>query len=295
MKHNAFTTQLLKEIRLQSGGTIEPEVQELTRNNGVKSQAIAMRRKDQMVTPVIRLDHYLAAVRDGMGPAELAACMLNQVRQSADTGVYAGEMLEDFDSMKAYLGCRLISYEANAERLKQMPHRKWQDLAVIYVCQVPFEPNDYYCMEINGGLLEEWKLDEERLFEAAWERVGRPELYKIDDLGSLLEKAGLPSANEMETGKTILVLTNQESFFGAIGILLPEIREKLAERLGGDYFIIPSSVHECLVMPAHELADPDRLNRMIREINENELEPQEILADHAYRYYAESGTVEALF
>ena len=80
------------------------------------------------------------------------------------------------------------------------------------------------------------------------------------------------------------VLTNQKKTFGAICIRYPGMLKELSEKFGGDFYILPSSVHECILVPADETVSRDMLKEMVTDINQTQVEPQEILANQAYLY-----------
>ena len=80
------------------------------------------------------------------------------------------------------------------------------------------------------------------------------------------------------------VLTNQKKTFGAICIRYPGMLKELSEKFGGDFYILPSSVHECILVPADETVSRDILKEMVTDINQTQVEPQEILANQAYLY-----------
>ena len=62
------------------------------------------------------------------------------------------------------------------------------------------------------------------------------------------------------------------------------VRRLIGEKLGDDYYVLPSSIHECMILPAGLRPDPKELQDMVREINLTQVEPEEILADSVYRY-----------
>ena len=82
----------------------------------------------------------------------------------------------------------------------------------------------------------------------------------------------------------MMILTNSRKTYGACSILYPGMLEQLAERIGGDYYMIPSSVHEFLLVPAEREQDREELKKMIAEVNRTELPPEEVLSDHLYLY-----------
>lgn len=119
-------------------------------------------------------------------------------------------------------------------------------------------------------------LTEAELFLASLENVSRlsaPCLLRMPGIVSILPDG------EMK------VLTNTEKFYGAAAIIYgkDKIRD-LAEKEGSDIVIIPSSVHECILLPYDESMPFEFLNAMVNEVNASEVKEEEILSDHVYMY-----------
>lgn len=87
------------------------------------------------------------------------------------------------------------------------------------------------------------------------------------------------------------ILSNKDKLFGAAQILNPEVMKTISDKIGNGFWILPSSVHEVIILPDNEALDKDDLTCMIKAINENELLPQDLLSDHPYRYF--DGVVKA--
>lgn len=82
----------------------------------------------------------------------------------------------------------------------------------------------------------------------------------------------------------LLVLTTEKGRLGASALLYPGMKEKLGEVIGGDYYILPSSVHEVLILPDRGETAPKDLARMVKDINENVVKPEDRLCNKVFRY-----------
>ena len=80
------------------------------------------------------------------------------------------------------------------------------------------------------------------------------------------------------------VLSNREGFHGAAAILYPGELKRAADQLQNDLVVLPSSIHEVLLLPDDPGQDYGMLTRLVQEINRNEVEQEEWLSDHPYRY-----------
>ncbi len=119
--------------------------------------------------------------------------------------------------------------------------------------------------------------------------VRTPELLPSDfrSMESVIEE--LADQPQPPKKGEMYVLSNQIRSFGAAVILYPGRLKRVAALLGESYYILPSSVHEVIIVPEREVPGVPVLNEMITEINEIHVEPEEVLADHAYYYSHASG------
>ena len=83
---------------------------------------------------------------------------------------------------------------------------------------------------------------------------------------------------------SLLVLTTETGRLGASALLYPGMKERIGEVIGGDYFILPSSIHEVLILPDHGQNAPKDLAKMVKNINENEVRPEDRLCNKVFRY-----------
>ena len=91
----------------------------------------------------------------------------------------------------------------------------------------------------------------------------------------------------------LFVLTNEAKLFGAVYMFLPEVMDKIADEKGDDLYILPSSIHEILILKTSELDDLPRLQHMVQDINEMQVPMEQRLSNHVYRYSKRDGLVIA--
>ena len=87
------------------------------------------------------------------------------------------------------------------------------------------------------------------------------------------------------------ILTNKERRYGAGTIFYPGIMEQAQKLLGDNFYILPSSIHECILIPEEGNYDQDRLSEMVAEINEQHVDAREVLSDQAYYYLKKDGRI----
>jgi hypothetical protein len=80
------------------------------------------------------------------------------------------------------------------------------------------------------------------------------------------------------------VLTNASGSLGAAALFYPDVKEKAAELLGGDYYILPSSVHEVILVPDSADIKAADLCDMVKQANRTVVDEKDILSDNVYHY-----------
>jgi len=100
----------------------------------------------------------------------------------------------------------------------------------------------------------------------------------------LCDEESLQTPPEVENVCPMYMLSNQNKLNGSVCILYQDLLKDFSERLGCDLYILPSSVHEVLILPAQNDTSCQSLSEMVKEINSSQLSREEILSDHVYYY-----------
>ena len=198
--------------------------------------------------------------------------MLEGVNQTTTTE----SGLPDKDKFMKNIFFQVINTEKNKTLLLEHPHREYLDLSIIYRYAVNLSDNDIATAMINYILMDEFKLTEEELYEAAYKNTKKILKPKITSPGF--------------TG--FYMITNDLNIFGANGILYKDLIAKEAKKLGTDVYLIPSSIHEFLIQPVSNTLKPKDLKEIIKDANENVIEPEDYLSDSLYIYKLKTDTIE---
>lgn len=196
-------------------------------------------------------------------------------------------MLQDYQQIKDKVFYRMVNREKNRELLSQAPHVIYLDFALLFYVLTDMDESGekINIMLIRNEHLDRWKVAAEEVSRAAWANTEKlfPHKFRI------VHAEGLPEDRNMEEGgvgqdEDVYILTNQYMDYGASAILYPHILEQIGVYLDGNYFVLPSSVHEVIIVPENfELLKED-MECVIREVNETQVQAEEFLSDHAYYY-----------
>lgn len=195
---------------------------------------------------------------------------------------------ESFDDIYNHVSLRLISKELNVELLKTTPYKEFLDLAVVIyvdycnmlerfnaVSLVTNDMLDYICERFNSDCTFE------KLYSAAYNKLMTNDDIMIAKMGDVL--ASLLPAGGTEVPEDIYVVSNKNGTYGAVNIL----NTMIFDRFDGDVIVIPSSVHECILIRKDDGFDLDEINSMIRSVNSG-MEIRDILSNHCYIFSKKS-------
>lgn len=188
--------------------------------------------------------------------------------------------------------CELIHAEKNRTLLSEVPHRKFLDLAVVYYYQMRGNRVPDATILIHETHRELWGISAEELDARAWENTLRDLPVRTDSLMVYLKEEYGVTFPLFELGplaEQFYLVSNRRGKLGAICMCYPGVLESLSQRFEASLYVIPSSIHECMVIPDYDVFPEECLSDMVRDVNEKTVKPQEILSDHVYYYHRESG------
>lgn len=199
----------------------------------------------------------------------------------------------DYENAKDNVIFQLINTEQNKEMLNGMPHREFQDLAIIYRWIVSSDHDCVHSAVIHNPLAEHLGMSEEELFKAAAENTRRILPPVVKDMNSIMRemfiKDGMPEEmadmmiGEIPPENMMYVITNEKGINGAASMMYEDKLHELSEKLESDLYILPSSVHEVIAVSS-EMGDPNELAALVSEVNMSSVELNERLSNQVYHY-----------
>ena len=188
---------------------------------------------------------------------------------------------------------RVINTLQNKDMLRDMPHREFQDLSIIYRWVVKVDKNGIQSTAIRNNLAEQLGMNEEQLFKCAVENTRRifpPTVKSMNDVTrEMFISGGMPAEvadmmiGEMPEDKMMWVISNDRGINGAGSMLYEDNLHKLAMKLETDLYILPTSVHECIAVSTN-VGDPYELAEMVSEINMGQVALEDRLSNQVYHY-----------
>lgn len=210
----------------------------------------------------------------------------------------------DFESFRENVVFALVNKEQNREMLKDVVHRDYQDMAIIYRWVVSKEKDGISSTMVTDQLAKRLGVTEQELFERAMENTPRIMPTKVtslqetimelfcQDTGITMDEAkqmGMFDLGEEETS-IVWVVTNEMGVNGASSILLTDEMAKIADRVGTDLYLLPSSIHEMLAVSTM-FGSPESFARMVQDVNMSAVSLEDRLSNNVYFYDKEARTI----
>lgn len=290
MDFEGFAEKMAGLINEKTDGRYEAGVERIRKNNDTGKTGLVLKEGGKKIHPVIYLEGYYRKYQAGAdirGLAEELVSVYGMMGLDLDM-----EFFRDFKKVQDRIYIRLVNYEKNGRLLEELPHVRWLDLAMVFYYSMVLPDGERASVTIRNLHLDMWGETEENVRLAAgrnMEKDMQGQLLPMRDV--LMQLTGIdPGQKE----PLIYILTNREKYYGASAVLYSRKLKGLAEEMGSDLLILPSSVHELLILRDSHKMEYDAYRQMVKEINASVVEPQEVLSDNLYRYSREKDAVEMI-
>lgn len=284
-------------------------INEVSKNNGVTYTGIVIKAADINIAPTIYLDQMYQEYCDGATLGELVNKIIriyeeNRVHQDFDVS-----SITDFDKVKDRVCMKLINAERNAGLLEVAPHKMFKYLAVVFFVALSCDEGGSASVTIKNDMMKVWSIDDvDYIYNLAKENTQRMFRGTVQNMFEVL--MGMASNHPDDIDADVLdaifdmdvyedamapmfVASNRQKINGSCVMLYDGLLRTFAEKIGDDFYILPSSVHEIIFIPCNGM-DPDNLLMMVGEVNSTDVSESDYLSDHIYKYDAGTDSLEMI-
>lgn len=223
---------------------------------------------------------------------------LSAGRCSSDTHQRVKEQILNYSVIKEHFNLRMVP--GDSPFLKNAPHKMIVDMAVVIEADVSAlsDSDQRATVVITNDLMELYGVSKDELFKQAEKMSMKNSPLELISMADKFRRMGAPweVIEEVEkNGPTIYIASNNNGFYGASVLAYPDFLESAASKVDGDFYLIPSSVHELLIFyDDGRMDDPEALNSAIHDVNADCLDKKDFLSDHGYHYEALTKTFESV-
>ena len=280
---------------------VSVEETEVMKVNDQVLHGLAFHRGDEPA-PTFYLDDLFRLYQDGACVGELLRDMAETYTESYARGEFSAEArarLEggvpfpveipdlSYDKVKQKVGVRLLGMDYNRKFLKTVPFRDvGNGYALIADAQIGASDGGVFSTVITNRMAEEYDYDMDVIFNSALDNAWRTNAAMFTPAEEVMGGDDWP---EGET--SCWLLTTNRPRCGAAALFYPGTQTMIADVLDEDYFAIPSSLHEFIIVRARVVTDPSHLCRLVKEANRTIVCQEDILSDSLLYYSKSTGAM----
>lgn len=314
----AYVKSELKSYLDREGSECAVNVRKVLKNNGIELDALTIVNVECKTSPTVYLNRYYDEYQKGRDKEDIVSEILELFHKNYGRVNFDLSEFADFARIQDKIAYKVISVKKNKKLLKRIPHIKKLDLAIIFYCIIKCNKNENATTLIYNQHLEMWDVSLEDVYEKAlentpallpheiksmsdiikemlndgseYDQVHEDGCYGDDETEILTDKI-MEELTESGTTPQMFVLTNVFRLNGAATMFYDGVLREFSQEKQSDLIILPSSIHEVILIPMEEGMKLSDFKSMIGEVNEEEVDPSEILSDHAYVYMRETDEI----
>ena len=309
MQFEVFQKRILEGVSEFLGDKATVQIKEVVKNNGVRLHGLIVLEEGYHIAPTIYLESFYESYLRGKEIGNIVWEIITFCGEKHPVRDLNMEFFTDYEKVKNRIMVKLVNREKNQELLGQVPFVPFLNLALVFYYSMVNEFFGNGSILIYQEHLDTWNVDVDTLYQNALENTkqklgcqilnmrdvvtalwqeqreeNRKEKSEIffKDMEILVEE--VEQALKEAASDNMYVLTNKDKYHGAVCMLYEDFLNAIAQELGKNLYILPSSIHEVILVPDTGREDAVQLSAMVAEVNATQLEPEEVLSDNVYYY-----------
>ena len=290
--YQEFQESLMEAVSLELNkqGTYHCELTKTQKNNVVLS-GLSIRKDGKASAPIIYLNDSYQSYLQGK-PLQQISRQLVEFYRSQEIPEFDHINFVDYEKMKERLRVRLVSKENNEAYYKRGPYRIHPMGAEVLYVEVDRNESGSMSTQVTNAMAESWKMPKEELFQIALKNTQNSDKVWFQSMNEAMSEIMTGNAED-DFDSPMYVLSNKDTQYGATVALYPDVLKQISKQIGSDYYILPSSVHELLILKKKDCDITEKeLRSMVREINQSIVSPEEILGNEVFEYRADMDRVK---
>ncbi len=298
--YTSFVNEVVDRVKEKAGEHYSVRLYKVLKNNSIELDSLILLKEGQNFTPNIYLQPYYESYLEGTTVEEISD-RLCEIYQSCTVPVVKDDFTFSFEEMKPFIVYRLVSYERNKKLLESVPHVRFLDLAITFHCLVRNDKEGIGTIRITNDHVRMWQTSLKEIQALSKENTGRWFSSTIRCMDEVIR--GILTDTDLDTREYedmaeflnqdmmsvpahpgMYVLSNQKGINGASCLLYEGVLKKFAEEHRCDLYILPSSIHEVILIPYDKSMNKNSLEEMVKDINRTQVAGDEVLSDKVYYY-----------
>ena len=290
MTFENFKKKLVKEVQEALGDERKVCITVICKNNQTKKEVLTFEGNSSGCTPAIYLRDLYRQLQAGI---TVEMCR-DEVLAIANRNpiVNVSKITDNWDEIKERIFPVLVNKQWNEQRLENLVHIDFLNFAVMLKYYVDDIPAGKGSINVSRELMEAWGIDEHVLWKTAAEKLENEEFTIMDLEDIVMREFG--TEFQSDRSGALYILTNKGALNGAAAMLRTDILTSFAESIGRNFYILPSSIHELILLPDRGNYQVEELQEMVRTVNLTTVAEEERLSDDIYYFNRKYGRVELI-
>ncbi len=284
MEYLQFVYAVKDTIQEKMCETMSIEVHTVTKNNGRERVGVTISEKGYNLSPTIYLEEFYQRYDGEEDIEDIATQVLELYREVKIEKKWDVEFLRHYEGVKDQIVYKLIHAKKNEAMLQEVPHLPYLDLAMVCYILLDVDSVGTATILITNEMLKLWKVDGETVLTDAKENTEKLLPATFQSMAIMIEKMCRGLELPKDCQDMLYVLTNESNNLGAACMLYEGMLKRIGDELEENFYVIPSSIHEVLIVPDSCQMGRTKLEEMIQEVNETAVEPEEVLSNVPYYY-----------
>lgn len=285
MSYQQFIKIVKNRVAQKLNQDINIQVHTALKNNSKERIGLTITDKHINISPTIYLEEYYKQFQEGMPISHIVESIIEVYHEVKFEHNWNIQTVKDFDLMRPKIAYKLILANKNELLLQSMPFVAYLDFAVIFYILFEIDESGTATIPITHELLQIWEVTLDEIQQHAFQNapellpaVFKPMKVVIDEL------LGTQLRHEDSSEELMFVLTNSLKSFGAACILYDGILDEISNQLGENFYVLPSSIHEMIIIPESNSPSRELLDEMLTDVNQTHVADEEVLAERVYYY-----------
>ena len=303
MNFNDFKNKVAEKIKdflPETFSDADVSLQCIIKNNDLKVTGLTIKKQSKNIAPTIYLESFFSRYENGAEFYSILKEIADERIKYESKENFDTSLITDFSKCSHLIIPRLVNKELNSSLLSQRPYTPLADLAVIYCISLGTTEDCSISVPITNNLMLSWNISTEELHNLAVANLPSIEKSSFQSMNEVMRKLILPeiskefdgdiekaeeSISNMIPDNLMFILSNEKKTNGAAALLDNSIMQKVIEEIGDSFYILPSSIHEIIIVPnSLNIMDVAALREMVEEVNLSQVSPAERLSDNVYIY-----------
>lgn len=292
---NDFIYEVTDRVRHMFGDTCEVLIKKVPYNNGQHLTGIVF-KKDEEASSLIYLEKYYDQYVSGnMSMVEIVDELVRLQEENGIQEMMGAGSLTDYETVRARIRLKLVNYEANKARLERMPYIPYLDTAIVFYIELDSNGQRRLTAAVEQHHMEIWGVGKERIYEEALCNMRACCPVEVKSSMSVIknfdEDLSL-SQKDIFQEYGFWIMTTKTGLQGASTLVYGNGLKQFARLYGDDIVILPSSIHEVILLPQGLVGgNYEYFSRMVEEVNKTEVLVEDRLSNSVYLYSRENDSV----